>query len=154
RRKNDPVGALADYDAALRLDTRSWEAMQNKADVLADDFNRPREAIQILDRLLEMYPGYVVARAGRGVYFARLGEKERAMQDADQTLHEEKSPFRLYQMAGLFAQLWKHDHNPDTRGQALRLLSAALRTGFADFKLIEHDADIAPLKDDPEFKRL
>ncbi len=109
----------------------------------------------MLDQLLALDPDYVEARAGRGVYLARLGEKQRATQDADDCLRDDRGPFRLYQMAGLFAQLWKHDQQPETHEQALRLFTRALRAGFVDFRLIDKDdPDIAPLRDDPEFKRL
>src|SRR5262249_9745530 len=84
--KSDPVAALAGFEEALRLDPRRWEAMQNKALVLADHLNRPRDAVTVLDQLLALDPDSVEARAGRGVYRARLGERELALRDADDTI--------------------------------------------------------------------
>ena len=154
RRKENPQLALGDFDAALQLNPRLREALQNKALVLADQLDRPGDAVASLDRLLEMYPNHLEARAGRGVYLARLGESERAIQDANDCLRESQAPFLLYQMAGLYAHLSLGDATGKMRAEALRLLARAFSSGFDQLAIIDRDPDIVPLRDDAEFKRL
>jgi len=149
-----PEAALVDFTKALELDPRSRDALQNQAVVLADYLHRPKEAVAAMDRLLEMYPDYVEARAGRGVYLARIGEIERAREDADACLLVEPTPFRYYQMAGLYAQLTRFDADAKLRGKAMRYLAHAFRNGFADFELMKNDPDIEPLRKDEEFLRI
>src|SRR5262249_1295167 len=108
RMNDDPIGALRDFDEALQMDPRFREALQNKALVLADMLNRPRGAVAVLDKLLELYPSHVEARAGRGVYLARIGEIVRAKKDAADCRREEQTPILLYQLACLYAQLSRH----------------------------------------------
>ena len=63
RLPTDPKGAVTDYDAALAKNPRSPDALRSKAAVLADNLNQPKEAVAVLDKLLEMYPTYTEARA-------------------------------------------------------------------------------------------
>jgi hypothetical protein len=107
-----------------------------------------------MDQLLEMYPSHLEARAGRGVYLARIGESKRARQDATDTLREEHTAFRLYQIAGLFAQLSKHESDGRARADALRYLTEGFRAGFQDLKMLDTDSDLDPIRKDPEFQRL
>jgi len=150
----DPMGAIADYDAAIALNPKAHAALKNKAIVLADLLDRPAEAVAVMDTLLEMYPYYTDARSGRAVYLARMGEAKRAKEDAAIVLKEEPTPYRLYQMAGLYAQLSKTDKTGAARQQALQYAARAFRTGFAQFSLIAEDPDIDPIRNDPEFKDL
>ena len=150
----DPKGAIADYDAALVMNPRSQGALLNKAIILADSLNQPADAVAVMDALLDLYPYHTEARAGRAVYLARLGEAKRAKEDAAIVLNEDPSSFRLYQMAGMYAQLSKTDKTGVARQQALQHASKAFRTGFDQFKIIGQDPDIDPLRDDPEFKQL
>ena len=62
-----------------------------------------------MDELLDLYPTHTEARSGRAIYLARMGEAKRAIADANIVLKEEPTPYRLYQMAGLHAQLSKTD---------------------------------------------
>jgi serine/threonine protein kinase/Flp pilus assembly protein TadD len=144
--------ALADFDAALRLNPTMRDALLDKAVVLGDGLNREDNAIPVLDRLLELYPDDVEARAGRGVYLARRGRAAEARRDAAEVLKVDRSAFRLYQMAGLFAQLSKSE--PAAKDEALRLFGRALRAGFGDWQMINDDPDITPIRDDPTFKKL
>jgi tetratricopeptide (TPR) repeat protein len=152
KQKADPKGAIADYDAAIVLNPKAHSAMRNKAVVLADFLNRPADAVVVMDKLLELYPYYTEARSGRAIYLARMGEAKRAIEDAAIVLKEEPSPYRLYQMAGLYAQLSKTDKTGAARQQALQYAAKAFRTGFVQFSLIAEDPDIDPIRDDPEFK--
>jgi eukaryotic-like serine/threonine-protein kinase len=150
----DPHGALADYDAALALNPRSADALKNKAIVLADSLDQPAEAIKIMDELLELYPTHTEARAGRAVYLARVGDSKRAIADATAVLQEEPTPYRLYQMAGMYAQLSRKDSTGKARQQALQLAAKAFRTGFDKLNLIAGDPDMDPIREDTDFKEL
>src|SRR5262249_34717703 len=77
RLPRNPQAALADYDQALQLNPRYRAALQNKASVLAE-LGRTEEAVDVLDKLLALYPDVVLARAGRGVLLARLGRRAAA----------------------------------------------------------------------------
>lgn len=150
----DPKGAIADFDAALALNPRSADALKNKAIVLADSLDQPAEAVKIMDELLELYPTHTEARAGRAVYLARMGKAEKAIADAKVVLNEEPTPFRLYQMGGMYAQLSKTDKTGASRQQALQLMAKAFRTGFETLNIIKDDPDLDPIRDDAEFKDL
>jgi serine/threonine protein kinase/Tfp pilus assembly protein PilF len=154
KQPTDPKGALADYDQALKLNPRSVEALHNKAVVLADSLNRPKEAAAVMSQLLDLYPRYTEGRAGRGLYLARVNDAAPALADVLIVLQEEPTSFRLYQMAGVYALLAKSDSTGKHRQEALRLVAKAFQSGFDHFEWIPTDPDIAPLRDDPEFRKL
>jgi serine/threonine protein kinase/tetratricopeptide (TPR) repeat protein len=154
RMAREPNEALRDLDRALALNPASRDALLNKSIVLSEYLNRPREAVAVLDRFLTLYPDHVPARAGRGVVLARIGECKRARADAERIAPTERTPFIRYQLAGLYAQLSRHEKGPDARDEALRLLSRALRDGFTDLTVWKTDPDLDPIRTDPEFKRL
>jgi serine/threonine protein kinase/Tfp pilus assembly protein PilF len=147
----DPKAALADFEQALRLNPRSADALQNKAHVLAEKLARNEDALAVLNRALDLYPDSVKARGGRGVLYARLGQREPALRDADEVLLRDTSPLRFYQVACIYA-LTSRQH-PEDRPRALQLLSTALRRGYG-FDLLESDHDLDPLRPLPEFRRL
>jgi len=151
---DDPKGAVADYDAALAKNPQSPDALKSKAAVLADHLNQPKEAVAALDKLLDLYPTYTEARAGRAVYLARTGNGKRATADLDKVLAEEPTPFRLFQMAGVYAQLSKGDATGANKQRALQLMAKAFRTGFEQYDKVAKDPDLAPVRDDPDFKAL
>jgi tetratricopeptide (TPR) repeat protein/tRNA A-37 threonylcarbamoyl transferase component Bud32 len=153
RMADAPAAALADFDAALRLAPHLREALLNKAFVLADHLRREADAVAVLDRLLESAPGDVEARAGRGVYNARLGRADAARRDAAAVLEAEPTAFREYQMAGLYAQLARHAPAGTDRAEALRLLTRAVRAGI-DARTLRDDPDLDPIRRDPLFERL
>ena len=147
----DPQAALADFDEALRRNPRSADALQNKAHVLAEKLGRNEEALAVLNQSLAYHPDSVKARGGRGVVYARLGQREPALRDAEETLRRDASPPRLYQIACVYALTSKNQ--PDDRLQAFQLLSSALRKGYG-FNLLETDTDLDPIRNQPEFRRL
>jgi tetratricopeptide (TPR) repeat protein len=147
--------ALADLDQALRLNPRSLSALQTKAHVLSRKAgDRPEalhEAIAVLDRLVEFYPDHAPARSGRGVLFARLGQREAAHKDAEEALRRDTTPATVYQVAGIFART--SSEHPEDVPRALQLLTSALRQGFG-FDLLERDRELDCIRDMPEFRRL
>ena len=126
-------------------------ALQNKANVLAEQPGRTEEAIRVLDSLLAIHPSYVPARAGRGVLLARVGRREDAHLDAREALERDKTPFNTYQVAGIYALTSRQQ--PGDRREALRLLGLALGQGFG-LDLIGTDHDLDAIRDEPEFRQL
>jgi len=150
RLSSDLPGALADFENAARLNPRSLAALQNQAHVLSR-LGRNEQALRVLDRVIELYPDYVPARAGRGVLRARLQQRKAAHEDADEALARDFGPATQYQVAGIFALTSRQV--PADRSEALRYLSSALRKGFG-FELQEQDKDLDPIRDRPEFRQL
>ncbi len=146
----EPRAALDDFDQALKLNSRSLSALQNKAHILSK-MGRNEEAIKALDKLVACYPDFVLARAGRGVLLARLGKRETAHKDALECLARDNKPLTYYQLAGIYALTSKT--NRDDRQQAFRLLSLSLQKGVG-FDLLETDRDLDPIRSCPEFKKL
>jgi serine/threonine protein kinase/Tfp pilus assembly protein PilF len=151
RRERDPDGALADYDRALQLNPRSFEALQNKAALLSDKFRDDAGALQILEQAVRLYPESVLSRGGRGVLLARAGRRDAALEDAKACLVIDRGPATQYQVACIYA-LTARQHGPD-RLQAMPLLSAALRGGFG-LEFVDRDTDLDTLRPLPEFARV
>src|SRR5262249_32182820 len=82
RQETDPKGALADYDQALAFNPRCFQALQNKGHILAD-LKDDKEAVTVLDSAVSMFPDSAMARAGRGVSLARIGQREKALADGE-----------------------------------------------------------------------
>ncbi|MBN9517152.1 protein kinase [bacterium] len=149
RAATDPAGAVADLDAALRVNPWSLQAMQNKAHVLSR-MGRTADTLRTLDRVLELYPDYVPARAGRGVQHARAKNWPAARADAEEALRRDASPSNVFQVAGIYALMTPAD--PASRVRAIELLGTALRGGFGYDHLADRDLD--PIRATPEFRRL
>jgi tetratricopeptide (TPR) repeat protein len=151
RQDKDSKGALADFDEALKLNPRSFPALQNKAHVLADLVKDDKEAVVVLGTAVAMFPDSAMARAGRGVSRARLGYRVKALADAEEALLLDTSPPNLYQVAGIYALTSKN--HPEDRLRALQLLAYGLKGGFG-LDLVDTDTDLDPIRQAPEFRRL
>jgi tetratricopeptide (TPR) repeat protein len=147
----DPRAALDDFEQALRLNPLSRPALENKAHVLAEKLGRTEEAVRVLDQLVALFPEAAAPRRGRGVLHARLGRRDAALKDAEESLRYDTSPPQLYQVACVYALTSRLQ--PEDRPRAFQLLSSALRRGFGH-TMIETDTDLDPLRKQPEFVRL
>jgi serine/threonine protein kinase/Flp pilus assembly protein TadD len=147
----DPTGAIADFDAALKLNSRSFPALQNKAFVYSEKLNKPADAVAALDRALELYPDALAARAGRSVLLARAGDRAAALRDAEKCLGLNPGADIVYQIAGTYA-LTSKSHPADAR-VAFRLLSDSLARGYG-FALLAIDTDLDPIRQTKEFREL
>lgn len=151
RLAKDPQGALSDFDEALKLNGRSFSALQNKAHVLADRLNKLNEALAILNRLVENYPDAVLARLGRGIVHARLGMHAEALDDAKESLACDVGASTLYHVANIYAIT--AGQRKENAPKALNLLAKALQSGYGS-SMVAEDPDFAPLRDHAEFQRL
>lgn len=159
RLRDDPNGALADYQQALELNPRSSIAMQNMASVLSERLSKPEEALNMLDRLIKLYPDYLPAHRGRAVLLARQGKRSEAHAEAKKSLElthwQTDDPRQIaktwYYVACTYAltsRLEKED-----QGEAIDALTSALRRGFGH-DYLEKDPDLAPIRNEPELRKL
>jgi serine/threonine protein kinase/Tfp pilus assembly protein PilF len=151
RINTDPKAALADFDRALQINSRSRDGLQNKASVLSEQLGQTAQSLDVLNTAIQLYPDFVPARAGRGVLLARLGKRLEAIHDAEECLRRDIQPATLYQVAGIYALTSKQ--NVEDRQEALFLLSSALRKGYG-WNLIGIDTDLDPIRNCAEFRRL
>ena len=98
------------------------------------------------------FPDRVQAHADRGVLLARLGRIDEACKEANFSLGLDRSAIRTYQIGSLYAALCKHD--PKFKAEALRHLSESLRLGLKQREYFKTDADLDPIRDDPDFRKL
>jgi serine/threonine protein kinase len=152
RLPQDPRNALADFDAALALNPRYLTALQDKASVLSENLGRMEDAIGVLDTALTYAPASVPALAGRSVLHARLGHRDAALRDAREALALDDQAITLYQAACTFAQTEKQ--RPADAREAIRLLATAFRKDLTWVAVAATDADLAPIRDRPEFQNL
>lgn len=151
RRLDQPEAALADIEAALRIDAISAEALQLKAHVLSERMNKPSEAMAVLDRTIEVYPDSAINRVGRGVVLARQGKRPDAVRDAEDALiRDTKAPI-MYMAACIYALTTRQERTD--RFRALELLSNALQRGFG-LDIVDTDTDLDPIRGLPEFKKI
>ncbi len=154
RMTTEPEAALKDLDEAIALNPRSSDALINKSIVLSEFLNRPHDAIAVFDKFLDYYPDHIGVRLGRGVVLARVGECKKARLDVEECRKQKLTPFFLFQAAGIYAQISRHERGTDAKQEALVLLGNSLRHGFSDLELFQTDTDLNPIRDDEEFKRL
>ena len=148
----DPAGALADVEQALRLNPRSYPALQDKAAILSEHLGKPEEAVAVLDRAVGLHPDAVPPRAGRGVLLARLGRRAAAIEDARVALKLDGGASTLYQVAGIYALTSRTD--PADAREALRLLAAAIGRDPHWLTVVPIDPDLGPIRAKPEFRGL
>ncbi|MFO0954123.1 MAG: protein kinase [Isosphaeraceae bacterium] len=115
----DPRGALADFDAALKLEPRDLSALQDRASVLSEALGRPEEAIRSLDAALESHPDSAATRSGRAVLMARLGRRDEAHRDALAAVETDDRALMLYQAACVFALTSRARAGRPPRGPAI-----------------------------------
>ena len=151
RMGDDPKGALADVEEALKLNPWSMFALQLKAAILSGGLNRDADAIAVLDRAVELHPDHAPVRAGRGVLLARAGKREAALRDAADALRRDTHAPNLYQVGCIYALTAKT--HPDDKREALHLLWDGLKTGFA-LDIVDTDTDLDALRNDQNFKDL
>ncbi len=146
----DPAAALDDFRAALKLNPRMLPALQNCVYLLCE-MNRDDEALELLDRIIALYPDYAPARSSKGVLLAIKGDRAAAHREAKESLWRDTTPRNIYQVAGIYATTSRKV--PDDRLEAFRLLSTALRGGFG-FEAMPDDHELDAIRDLPEFREL
>ena len=98
----------------------------------------------MLDRVLELYPGYTQGRIGRAVLLARQGKRTEAHADVRESLARDHDAATLYQAANVYALTSRQ--KPTDRERVIPLLAVALWGGFG-FDEVQGDHDFEPVRD-------
>ena len=154
RMETEPEKAIEDFDRALKMKPFFRQALKSKAYVLSEKLGKTKEAISVLDKIIKVYPEYLVARTTRGVLYARLGDVKAARSDAAfsmRALANNSNPEVRYQVGCIHSLLSKK--YPGDRKLAILSLRKALEGKFGA-KLLPVDRDLDPIRETPEFQGL
>lgn len=145
-------GALEDFRLAEELNPTMTFAYLNQTLALIR-FQPPRldEATKVLDRMLKRLPDSPKGLAARATYLARLGRVDEALCDVRHCMELNKSPWILYQMAGVYALT---SDRPGHSDNAIRLIKAAIALQSSIASKLEGDRDLDSLRELPEFIKI
>jgi tetratricopeptide (TPR) repeat protein len=146
--------AVAWFEQASRVSPEDYQAPMLLASALnglglkAEAHAAYRRGLAAAEKHLELHPG-----DSRALYFganalSQLGEQEKSMEWAERALViEGEEPQVLYNVACVFALMVKPD-------RALDCLEKSITHGWGQREWIEHDPDLASLRDHPRFQAL
>jgi Flp pilus assembly protein TadD len=105
--------------------------------------------------LVELLPNYLLqnpddarARIFFAATLARLGRNEEAMREGTAALElSPGDPMMLYNCACLYTRL-------DEAGRALDTLERAIGMGYENFRWMQQDPDLDPLRSEPRFQAM
>ena len=146
---SNPAGAQSDLSQALREEPRNAHALYGMA-VLTRGQNL-REALEYLDRALEIDPNLIDALQLRALVRARLGDPA-ALDDVERLLQSPTS-YHLYNAACALAVYSEKAHDLRQLPHAVELLARAIASGFPA-AVAAADPDLKPLRSLPEFQRV
>lgn len=91
--------ALADFNAALQLDSNCWLALHNRAVSLAQQ-GHGAEALRDFNRVIKLSPGMAIAYRNRGELLASMGRTEEAVADYGRAINQLPDEADLYEIRG------------------------------------------------------
>lgn len=104
--QNNPAAAIGDFDQVLKLEDQSPTLMAQAVGsrgMALTDLGRHREALEDLNRALEIRPGAFAERQFRTVAYLALGRLNEAKADIAELLASEPNNGLLYRLQG---ELW------------------------------------------------
>jgi tetratricopeptide (TPR) repeat protein len=111
QQKGEAHKALADFDQAIRLDSKSARAFCDRG-ILEDDLlQQPNKALADYDEAIRLAPNFQRALINRGVHFLDQHDYERAVHDFTRTIQltSDESSTRAYR-AYAYAKLGQRAH--------------------------------------------
>ena len=150
-KRNDPAGALADFEKAAELNPNYLQAWQNQAHVLADVLDQPAQALAAQEKAVACQPDFALARTGRAVLYARLGRRDDAHKDAQAALVLSAEPLVTYQVACVYA-LTGANHPADLPPGGRATSARRCGTGTGTCETIDTDPDLKAIRGLPDFR--
>lgn len=132
-----------DYESVGML-SQAYAGSGNKIEADA----AARRLIRLLDQQLELTPDDARACIMGGVSSSRLHEEEPALRYVKRALAiDSDDPMLLYNVACIYSQIGREE-------DAMVSLERAVDAGFGHKEWIEHDPDLALIRDMPRFKKI
>jgi tetratricopeptide (TPR) repeat protein len=149
---DDPAAALADCEAALQRNPASQSALQNMAYLYGEKLSQPDKAISSLCRLIEIAPRNSPIIASRGVYYARIGQRDSAVADGQTALKLNDDAMTHYRTACIYAIT--SEKEPRDESKAMDALAKALQRQAGLASLAQRDPDMDLLRRSERFSEL
>ena len=147
--KSDPDAALADFQAALKVNPISHAALRNIAHVYAEAQHRWNESLEVMNQLIDVHNQQLDDVISRGVLLARLGRREDAIKDARLALSQNATAKQLFQVACIYS-LSSKSHPADAH-VALSLIDRAITLEPKWLQTAISDPDLESIRSMPEF---
>ena len=146
----EPLKALADFQAAAKRNPFYLPAWHNKAHVLGEHLHETELALEAITQAVVVSPQHAPSVAGQAVLLARLERRKEAHEAIQTALLLSRDPEIAYQASNVYSLT--SATNPEDRATALAYFRDALRDGYRNFLVIEHDADIKNLRGTVEYR--
>ncbi len=144
--------AVADFEQALLLSPHSREASVNIAYVLAEKQGNQEAAIDLMNEVIVRHQHFEDI-AGRGVLFARIGEFEKAIADAEASIsHKQRKPLTIYRAACVYS--FASGANSEHADRAIELLDLAIQLRPDLAGIAVKDPDLVDIRATSGFKRV
>jgi tetratricopeptide (TPR) repeat protein len=147
----NPRAALADFEQALKLNPTFYPSLQNTVHVLSEHLGQQEKALEVMTRVVRLYPDIAQARISRGVLLARLGKRAEAHKEACKALAADRTPLIFYQAANIYSLTSRQE--PRDAEHVCCLLAAALLRHFGQ-EIVDKDSDMDPVRDREDFRQL
>ena len=150
RLATEPLRALADFQAAAKLNPFYLPAWHNKSHVLSEHLHETELALEAVTQAVAVAPQHAASVAGRAVLLARLERRKEAHEAIQTALLLSRDPEIEYQASNVYSLT--STKNPEDRATALSYFREALRDGYRNFPVIERDADNKNLQGTVEYR--
>lgn len=147
----DPAAAAADFRKAIDMNSRSIVALHNLAHIYTDKLKDNAMALIFFNQLVEIYPEYAPAAAGRAVVFARLGQRDEARKEIERARLLSAEAEIVYQAASVYSLTAENEKD---QSKAVALLRESFQKGYVDLKKMANDADLNPIRGNAEFEQI
>ncbi|WP_020471755.1 serine/threonine-protein kinase [Zavarzinella formosa] len=148
----DIPGAVEDLNEALKINSRSIVALHNLAHIHSEHLQLSEQAIEYLDRALQICPELGETRAGKAVLLARIGKREKAHKEIERAMLIAGDENQHIMAASVYSLTARPD-NKDA-AKALECLRNGIRAGFRRIGDLETDTDLEMVRKTPDFKAL
>ncbi|MCA9215472.1 MAG: protein kinase [Planctomycetales bacterium] len=161
-RKSDPDGAIHAFEEALRLNPFSRSALRNIGHVISEHRHNNDAALEMLDRVVQISPGYTDDVVSRAVLHARMGKSQSAIDAIEEVLSNRRDGKTVIQAACVYALVAaeKQREGNDTEeterliNRSVSLVGEAITMDGRWLSVAANDPDLAAIRNNRNYKSI